>query len=41
MMVYDNGVYREPTAEELEAWENIPEPDDKAEAFDILIGGAS
>ena len=41
MLVYDNGTYREPTAEELEAWAQIPPPEDKAEAYDILIGGAS
>lgn len=41
MRVCDNGVYREATAEEIEAWESTPEPDDKAEAFDILLGGAS
>lgn len=44
MMVYDNGVYRQPTEEELEAWETIPPPDttieDKANAYDILMGGA-
>lgn len=41
MMVYDNGVYRPPTEEELEAWKKIPPPtddSDKAEAYDILMG---
>lgn len=44
MMVYDNGSYRQATQAELDAWAEIPPPDtteaDKAEAYDILMGGA-
>lgn len=38
MMVYDNGIYREPTAEELEAWESIPAPEDAEAALSIITG---
>lgn len=41
MIVYDNGVYREPTAEEIEAWEQIPPPEDSNELLNILLGGES
>ena len=41
MIVCDNGVYREATEEEIEAWANTPEPEDAEEILSILLGGDS
>ncbi len=40
MKIVDNGIVRDMTAEEEEAFYNDPEPtaEDKAEAYDILMG---
>ena len=42
MKIVDNGIVRDMTAEEEEAFYKDPEPtaEDKAEAYDILTGGA-
>jgi len=47
MLICDNGVMREMTEEEEYLANHMPDPNeqttdaDKAEAFDILLGGAS
>lgn len=38
MMVYDNGIYREPTEEEVAAWESMPEPETAEAMLDIIMG---
>lgn len=40
MRMMDNGIARDMTSEEIEAAYNNPEPsvEDKAEAYDILMG---
>lgn len=43
MKIFDNGTVREMTEKEIEEYGQTPEATDadKAEAFDILMGGAS
>lgn len=43
MLICDNGVIREMTEDEIEALNNLPDPQsviDKTEAYDILVGDA-
>lgn len=46
MRIYDHGVYRDATPEEIEAFDNTPAPGtqeediDDAEAYGIIFGGA-